>query len=234
MKLIQNSGIRVLKSGILQKSPTVDILPSLHSLGLPERTSSNTGPSFQRCKKIEVLGTIFDMKLIQNSGRRGFKSGNLQKSSTVDIFPSTHSLGPPMKISSKIAPFFQIIRKIENLGSIFNMKLIQNSGIRVLKSGILQKSPTVDILPSIHSLGQPKRISSEIGPSFRRCKKIEILGTIFDMNISQSSEILVFKSGIQQKSPTVDVMPWIHSLSPSNSICNNSGHIGRCVRKSKF
>ena len=68
---------------------------------------------WQMCKKIENLGTIFDVKLIHNSERRGFKSGNLQKSSTVNILPSTHSLGPPMRISSKIAPFFRYLGKLK-------------------------------------------------------------------------------------------------------------------------
>ena len=95
------------------------------------------------------------------------------------------------------------------LGTIFDMKLIQNSEIRVFKSGILQKSSIVDILPSIHSLGPPKRISSKIGPSFQRCKKTKTLGTIFNMKLSQNCERRVFKSGIPQKSPTVDNMPWI-------------------------
>ena len=40
------------------------------------------------CKKIEILGSIFDMKLIQNSEIHVFKSGILQKSSTVEILPS--------------------------------------------------------------------------------------------------------------------------------------------------
>ena len=95
--------------------------------------------------------------------------------------------------------------KIENLDTIFGMKLVQNSGIRVIKSGILQKSSTVGILPSIYSLGPSKRISSNIGPSFQRCKKIEKLGTIFDMNFIQNSEIRVFKSGILPKSLSVDI-----------------------------
>ena len=112
------------------------------------------------------------------------------------------------------------------------MKLIQNSEIRVFKFGILQKSSTVEIFPWIHSLGQPKRISSKIGPSLQRCKKIEILGTNFDMKLSQCSEIRVFKYGIPQKSPTLDIMPCIHSIIPTKSIRNNPGHIGRCVRKS--
>ena len=127
MKLIQNSGIRVFKSGILQKSSTVDILPSIHSLGPPKRISSNTGPSFQRCKKIEILCTIFDMKLIRNSGIRVFKSGILQKSSTVVILPSIHSLGQPKRISSKIGPIFQSCKKFEILCIIFDMKLSQSS-----------------------------------------------------------------------------------------------------------
>ena len=50
------------------------------------------------------------------------------------------------------------------------MKLIQNSEIRVFKSGIPQKSSTVDIMSWIHSLGPPKRISSNKGPILQRSK----------------------------------------------------------------
>ena len=223
MKLIQNSGIRVIKSGILQKSSTVDILPSIHSLGPPKRISSNIGPSFQRCEKVEKLGTIFDMKLIQNNEIRVFKSGILQKSSTVDILLSIHSLGPPKRISSNIGASFQRCEKVEKLGTIFDMKLIQNNEIRVFKSGILQKSSTVDLLSSMHSLGQSKRISSNIGPSFQRYKKIETLGTNFDMKLIQNSEIRVFKSGIPQKSHIVDFMHWIHFLGPPKRISSSIG-----------
>ena len=40
------------------------------------------------------------------------------------------------------------------------------------------------------------------------------LGNVFDMKLTQNSETRVFKSGIPQKSPTVEVMSWIHSLPP--------------------
>ena len=79
------------------------------------------------------------------------------------------------------------------------MKLIQNSGTRVFKSGIPQKSSTVDIMSWIHSLGPPKRISSKIGPILQRSKNFEKLGNDFDMKLIQNSETRVFKSGIPQK-----------------------------------
>ena len=126
-------------------SSTVDILPSIHSLGPHKKISSNIGPSFQRCTKIGILVTNFDMKLIQNSEIRVFKSGILQKSSAVDIMHWIHSLSPTKRISSNIGTSFQRCKKIEISGTIFDMKLIQNNEIRVLKSGILRKSSTVDI-----------------------------------------------------------------------------------------
>ena len=87
MKLFQNSETRVFKSGIPQKSSTVDNMSwkhSLHSLGPPKRTSSIMGPILQRYENFEKLGNVFDMKLIQNSETRVFKSRIPQKSSTVD------------------------------------------------------------------------------------------------------------------------------------------------------
>ena len=59
-----------------------------------KRISSNIGPILQRYKNLKKLGNVFDMKLIQNSGTRGFKSGIPQKSSTVDFMFWIHSLGP--------------------------------------------------------------------------------------------------------------------------------------------
>ena len=94
------------------------------------------------------------------------------------------------------------------------MKLIQHSEIRVFKSAIPQKSSTVDIMSWMHSLGPPKRISSIIGPISQRCKIFESLGNVFDMKLFQNSEIRVFKSAIPQKSFTVDIISWIHSLGP--------------------
>ena len=87
MKLFQNSETRVFKSGIPQKSSTVDNMSwkhSLLSLGPPKRTSSIMGPILQRYENFEKLGNVFDMKLIQNSETRVFKSRIPQKSSTVD------------------------------------------------------------------------------------------------------------------------------------------------------
>ena len=41
----------------------------------PKRISSNIGPILQRCKNFEKqIGNVFDMKLIQNSEIRVFKS----------------------------------------------------------------------------------------------------------------------------------------------------------------
>ena len=53
------------------------------------------------------------------------------------------------------------------------MKLIQNSGIRVFKFAIPQKSSTVDIMSWIHTLGPPKRIKNNIGPILQRCENFE-------------------------------------------------------------
>ena len=64
------------------------------------------------------------------------------------------------------------------------MKLIQNSEIRVFKSGIPQKSFTVDIMSSIHPLGAPKRIYSKIGPILQRSKNLEELGYVFHMKLN--------------------------------------------------
>ena len=153
MKLNQNSETRVFKSGIPQKSSTVDIMSWIRSLGPPKRISSNIGPILQRYKNFEKLGNVFDMKLIENSGTRVFKSGIPQKSFTVVIMSWIHSLGPTKRISSNIGPILQRFENFKKLGNNFDMKLIQNSGTRVFKSGIPQKSSTVDIMSWIHSLG---------------------------------------------------------------------------------
>ena len=92
------------------------------------------------------------------------------------------------------------------------MKLIQNSETGVFKFAISQKSSTVDIMSWIHTLGPPKRISTNIGPILQRCKKIENLGNVFDKKLNQNSGIRVFKSAIPQKTSAVDIMSWIHSL----------------------
>ena len=105
-------------------------------------------------------------------------------------------------------------KNFEKLGNVFDMKPFQNSEIRVFKSAIPQKSSTVDIMFSIHSLGPPKRISSNIGPILQRSKNFEELGNVFDMKLIQNSDKRVFKPGIPQKSSTVDLMSWIHSLEP--------------------
>ena len=214
MKLIENSETGVFKFAISQKSSTVYIMSWIHTLGPPKRTSTNIGPILQRCKNFEKLGNVFDMKLIQNSEIRVFKSAIPQKSSTVDIMSWIHTLGPPNRISTNIGQILQRCKNFEKLGNVFDMKLNQNSKIRVFKSAIPQKSSTVDIMSWIHSLGPPKRISSNIGPILQRCNNFQNLGNVFDMKLIQHSEIRVFKSAIPQKSSTVDIMSRIHSLGP--------------------
>ena len=99
------------------------------------------------------------------------------------------------------------------------MKLIQNSETRVSKSGIPQKSSTVDIMSWIHTLGPPKKISSNKGPILQRYKNFKKLGNVFDMKLIQNSETRIFKSGIPQKASTVDIMSWIRSLgAPGESV----------------
>ena len=141
MKLSQNSEIRVFKSASPQMSSTVDIMPWIHSLAPPKRISSNVGPILQRCKNFEKLGNNLDMKLIQHSEIRVCKSAIPHKSSTVNIMSWIHSLGPPKKISSNIGPIFQRCKNLEKLGNVFDMKLFQNSEIRVSKSAIPQILP---------------------------------------------------------------------------------------------
>ena len=224
MKLIQNSALRVFKAGIPQKSSTVDLMSWIHSLGPPKRISSNIGPILQRCKNFETIGIVFEMKLIQNSEIRVFKSAIPQKSSTVDMMSWIHYVGPPKRTSSNIGPILQRCKNFEKkIGNVFDMKLIQNNELHVLKSAIPQKSSTVDIMSWIHSVGPPKRTSRSIGPILQRCKNFEKLGYVFDMKLFQNSEVRVFKSGIPQKPSTVNIMSWIHSLAPPKSIRNFIG-----------
>ena len=136
------------------------------------------------------------MKLIQNSEIRVFKSPIPQKSSTVDIMSWIHTLGPSKRISSNIRPILQRFRNFEKFGSnVFDMKLIQNSGICVFEFAIPQKSSTVDNMSWIHTLGPSKRISSNIGPILQRCKNFEKLGNVFDMKLFQNSGIRVSNRG---------------------------------------
>ena len=125
-----------------------------------------------------------------------------------------HYLGAPRRISSNMGPLSQRSKNFENLGNVFDMKLIRISEIRVFESAIPQKSSTVDIMCWIHSLGPPKRISCNIGPILQKSKNFEKLGNIFDRKLIQNSEIRVFKSVIPQKSSTVEITSWIHSLGP--------------------
>ena len=112
----------------------------------------------------------------------------------------------------------QRCKNFEKLGNVFDTKLFQNSEKRVFKSGIPQKSSTVDIISFIHSLGLPKRISSNIGPILQKCKTFEKLGNVFDLKLIRKSEVRVFKSAIPQKSSTVDIMFRIHSLGPPREL----------------
>ena len=229
MKPIQNSETRVFKSGIPQKSSTVNFMSWIHSLGPPKRISSNIDPILQRYKNFEKLGNAFDMKLIQNSETRFFfQIGIPQKSSTVVIMSWIHSVGPRKRISSKMGPVMQRYKNFEKLGNVFDMKLMQNSETRVFKSGIPQKSSTVDIMSWIHSVGLSKRISSKIGPILQRYKNFEKSSDVFDMKLIQNSETRVFKSGIPQKSSNVDNMSWthsLHSLGPPKRISSIMGPI---------
>ena len=209
MKHIQNSETCVFKFATPQKSSTVDITSWIHTLRPRKRISTNIGPILQRCKNFGKIGNNFDMKLIQHSEIRVFKFAIPQKSSTVDIMSWIHTLGPPKRTSTNIGPILQRCKSFEKLGNVFDMKLFQNSEIRVFKSAIPQKSSTVDIMSWIHSLGPPKRISTNIGLISQRCKNFESLGNVFDMKLFQNSEIRVFKSAIPQKSSTVDIMSWI-------------------------
>ena len=67
----------------------------VHSVGPRKRISSKMGPVMQRYKNFAKLSDVFDMKLIQNSETRVFKSGIPQKSSIVNFMSWIHSLGPP-------------------------------------------------------------------------------------------------------------------------------------------
>ena len=163
------------------------------SLGFSKRIRSDIGLILLRCMSFEILGNVFDMKLIQDSETCVFKIAIPQKSSTVDNMSWIHSIGPPKRISSKIGPILQRRRKFEKLGNVFDMKLNQNSEMRVFKSGIPQKSSTVDIMSWILSLGSSKRIGSDIGLIFLRCMSFEKLGNVFDMKLIQDSEIRVSK-----------------------------------------
>ena len=114
MKLIQNSEIRVFQSAIPQKSSTVEFMSWIHSLGLPKRISSNIGPILQRSKNFEKLGSIFDMKLIQNSEIRVFKSAIPKKVFHCGYYVlDTHSRSP-QRISSNMGPILQRCKSFEN------------------------------------------------------------------------------------------------------------------------
>ena len=114
----------------------MDILSWIHSLGAPKRINSNIRPILQRCKNFEKLGNVFDRKLIQKSALRVFKSGIPQKSSTVDVMSWIHSLGPPRESVPIKDRFCRDVRISKKIGNVFDMKIIQNSEIRVFKSAI--------------------------------------------------------------------------------------------------
>ena len=106
---------------------------------------------------MKKIGNVFDMKVIQNSETRVFKSAIPQKSSIMDIMSWIHSLGPsPKRISSNIGSILQRCKNFEEIGNVFDMKLIQNNDKRVFKSGIPQRSSTVDIMSWIHYLEPPR------------------------------------------------------------------------------
>ena len=106
----------------------------------------------------------------------------------------------PKTIRSKIGPISQRCKNFEELGNVFDMKLIKDSEIRVFKSGIPQKPSVVNNMSWIHSLGPHKRISSNKGPFFLRCMSFEKLGNVFDMKLFQNSEIRVFTNRGSHKS----------------------------------
>ena len=161
----------------------------------------------QKYKIFEKLGYVFDMKLIENSEKRVcFQKGDPTKLFHCGYYVLDTLSRSPKGISSKIGPILQRYKNFEKLGNDFDMKFIQNSETRVFKSGIPQKSSTVDIMSWIHSLGPPKRISSNIGPILQRYKNFKKLGNFFDMKLIQNNETRVFKSRIPQKSSTVDIM----------------------------
>ena len=55
------------------------------------------------------------------------------------------------------------------------------------------------------------------------------------MKLIQNSEVRVFKSAIPQKSSTVDIMSWIHSLGSPKSISSNIGpNLQRCKNFEKL
>ena len=110
------------------------------------------------------------------------------------------------------------------------MKLIQHSEIRVFKFAIPQKSSTVDIMSWIQTLGSPKRMSRYMGPILQRYKNLEKLRNVFDMKLIQNSETCVFKFAIPQKSSTVDIMSWIHTLGPPKRM---SRYIGPILQRCK-
>ena len=114
------------------------------------------------------------------------------------------------------------------------MKLIQNSEKRVFESRIPQKSSTVNFMSWIHSLGPPKRISSNIDPILQRYKNFEKLGNVFDMKLIQNSETRVFKSRIPQKASTVNFMSWIQSQGPPRESVAKWDRLCRDVRLSNI
>ena len=191
----------------------------------PKRISIKIGPILQRCDIFKKIGNVFEVKLIQNSEIRVFKFAIPHKISTVDIMSWIYTLGPPKGISSNKGPILQRCKNFEKFGNVSDMKLIQNSGIRVFVFAIPQKSSTVDNMSWIHTLGPPKRISSNLGPILQRCKNFEKLGNVFDMKLIQNSGIRVFEFAFPQKSFTVDNMSWIHSLGPPKRISSMIGPI---------
>ena len=112
-----------------------------------------------------------------------------------------HSLGAPKRINCSIGPILQRCENFEKLGNVFDMKLFQNSEIRVFKSVIPHKSSTVEIMSWIHSLGPSTRLSSNIGPILQRCKNFEKLGIIFDMKLIETVKYVFSNRGPQKSLP---------------------------------
>ena len=140
MKLIQDSGTRVFKSGIPQKSSTVDIMSWIHSLG-PARESVAIYDQFCRDIKFRKVRHCFRHETHSKQWNTGFQIGDPTKVFHCGYYVlDTLSRSPPKRISSSIGPSLQRYENFEKLCNDFDMKLIQNSETRVLKSAIPQKS----------------------------------------------------------------------------------------------
>ena len=59
----------------------------------------------------------------------------------------------------------------------------------------------------------------------QRSENFEKVGNVFDLELIENSEKRVFESAIPQKSSTVDIMSWIHSLGSPKRISSSIGPI---------